>query len=186
MSDPNEYLKNFAGHSIPEDVLSLWSFEQVRQGCYSQGFELIPNDKSALSTWSEEPAFLERLVPIGQADGTGSIYAFWLPDATSALENAPIVIFGSEGGVHIVADSFRDLLRILTFDVEPMADFDNVSYYKDPEDHVPSEENADYIAWVRENFDIEPISDADQIVETARSKWGEAFKSWARQFIDVD
>jgi hypothetical protein len=46
-----------------------------------------------------------------------------------------VVLFGSEGGYHVVAENIQQLLHLLTYDVEPMTSWESVFYYKDKQDH---------------------------------------------------
>jgi hypothetical protein len=53
-------------------------------------------------------------------DGTGGLVAFWLVDADADLVAQPIVFFGSEGEVGVVACDFADYLWLLAQGVGPM------------------------------------------------------------------
>lgn len=53
-------------------------------------------------------------------DGTGGLVAFWLVDADAELLAQPIVFFGSEGEVGVVACDFADYLWLLAEGVGPM------------------------------------------------------------------
>ena len=186
MSSKQAFIDIFADLEAPQELLRLWDFEE---GCgrayFANGVELTVDGKIGLSTWSEAPAFLERFFPFAQADGTGSIYALWLPAMDAILREAPVVVFGSEGGVHIVAATVRELLQLLSFDAEPMVDHEGVSYYKDEEEQEPSEHHKAYAACLADHWDLEVIDDADALVEAAQAQWGDTFQRWAEGFIDI-
>jgi hypothetical protein len=52
-------------------------------------------------------------LPIASATGTGSMYAAWNDGKAKAVEDMPTVVFGDEGGVHVVAENLEGLLSIL-------------------------------------------------------------------------
>lgn len=182
---------------FPYDLLSLLTFtfenDYNAEGDLADGFYLyVDNNKSGLKTYSDDPAFLDAFYEFAQADGTGSTYAYWHYDKTQPLDQMPIVAFGSEGGVHIVAKSLRELLQILTYDVEPMIDLDDFYYYKnDDEDDENQDEPSDYhdefVEWLKENFDLDSLDEreqVDEIIANAQEEYGEQFKTWFEQYVD--
>lgn len=179
-----EYKKNFAPLAIPEELVKLLKLQKNLAGeFFSNGFELAADDKAGLATWSDKPEFLGCLYPIGQADGTGSTYAIWRVEGE--LSASPIVAFGSEGGVHVVADNLATLLRILTFDAEPMIDFDGITFFK-RKDHEPSTGAELYSMWLERETSLEPVSgDAEvkKLVKAAQQRHGKAFEQWMRKLI---
>lgn len=173
------------GLTLPEKLLPLIRFDRHAAGndFFSQGFEFrIDNDKAGLRTYSEDPAFLDSLYEFATADGTGSGYCFWLKDGNTNLEQAPVVVFGSEGGHHVVAHNFDELMQLLTFDSEAMIDWDEVCYYKDPDDFEPSAESDTYHHWLQCHFGISVIDDADAIVASAQATHQQAFREWVARF----
>ena len=52
-------------------------------------------------------------------DGTGGYAAFWLADPAADLLDQPVVFFGSEGELGVVAASFHDYLWLLAGGVGP-------------------------------------------------------------------
>lgn len=187
MTNRDEFVQAFAGHTLPRELTALLDFERdelTGNVYYADGFELAcDSDKGGLRTYSESPQFLAALLPFAQADGTGSEYAFWLgADLSQPLSQVPIVVFGSEGGHHVVAANIGELLQILTYDVEPMVDWDGVTYYKD-DGKEPSEGSAIYQSWLSREFSLDPVSDAAAIVSRAQRKHGKAFASWMEEFL---
>ena len=59
-------------------------------------------------------------MPFAQATGGGSFYALWSDGQTKTTSDMPVVVFGDEGGAHVVAENVRGLLQLLTYGVEPM------------------------------------------------------------------
>ena len=178
-----DYKKNFRPHDVPDALAKLLAFDGTQDGFYSSGFELAVDDKGGLKTWSEDPEFLSCLYPIGQANGSGSTYVIWR--RTGELSEAPVVVFGDEGGVYVVAENVAALLRILTFDVEPMVDHESVIYYKD-DDHEPSDGAKAYVRWLAKHFDAKPVANAKEVtalVKAAQKLHAKAFKAWMKPFL---
>ena len=187
MSTKNELVEYFQGLTLPSNFLPLVSFDQevAPDTYFSQGFEfLIDEEKFGLKTYSENTEFLNAIYEFASADGSGSSYGFWLKDGNLNLEFAPIVVFGSEGGFHIVARNFNELLQILTFDCEPMIDWDDVNYYRDPEDFEPSEKRAKYCDWLKDKCGFEVTENANTIVEVAQQEYQQLFKAWVSKFYE--
>lgn len=104
----NDFKKNFNGLMMPEELIKLLNFQNSvdKDKFYSSGFELNVIEKYGLKTYSEDLQFLNSILEFANADATGSSYGFWLRDKKENLKESPIVIFGSEGGYHIVAKNF--------------------------------------------------------------------------------
>jgi len=180
-----ELAKAFGKRQIPEILLELLNFVNTvsKDNWFSEGFEFsIDEEKYGLKTYSEENDFLHSLIEFAKADGTGSTYAIWIKNNDESLENMPIVAFGSEGGYHIVSENIKGLLEILSYDVEPMIDWDTVDYYKDEDDYEASEYIEIYQKWLTENYQIQVTNNADKIVENAQEKYQEEFELWVGKY----
>lgn len=175
------------GYPVPTILVDLLAFEadNAIDNYYSESFELIVDDKYSLKIFSKESTFLDQLFPFAQADNNGSFYAFWLRKGQD-LNTAPIVVFGSDGGYHVVANNLLSLLRLLSLDVEPMVDEDGVYYYKDEENYEPSPYSRKFKKWLREYYFLSPISTnfvAEQLVEEAQDLYQELFLLWMAPFV---
>lgn len=182
MIDLQRYKRNFAPHDVPDALVKLVAFDSTMRDFYSAGFELQLDDKAGFKTYSGDPAFLSCLYPIAQANSSGSTYAIWR--RAGALGEAPIVVFGDEGGTHIVADDILGLLRILTFDVELIVSWDSVNYFKG-EDAEPSFGAPFFATWLEEHFKLKPLGsqeEIDQLVENAQNRHAEPFQEWLGQY----
>lgn len=182
-----ECSQNFMGYPVPTILVDLLAFEadNTIDNYYSESFELIVDDKYSLKIFSKESTFLDQLFPFAQADNNGSFYAFWLRKGQD-LNTAPIVVFGSDGGYHVVANNLLSLLRLLSLDVEPMVDEDGVYYYKDEENYEPSPYSRKFKKWLREYYFLSPISTnfvAEQLVEEAQDLYQELFLLWMAPFV---
>lgn len=180
-----EFAVQFGNYKLPEDLVKLYEFEQEHGvESYSECFGLtITNDKIGIKTWSEEEEFYNSFIEFAGANGSGSSYAYWLIDKD--LNNCPIVVFGDEGGVHIVAESTRKLIQLLTLDTEISVDFDSVYFYKDEEYYEESENKEEFQEWVKEEFDLNAIEtneEADEIVDQAQRKYKQKFNDFLVKF----
>ena len=168
---------------IPE-LNALWSLQQ-QEGFeeYAEGFALTEYaDPSGLAAgWSKDPAFLSRLIPFAQANGSGSFYALWKVDDRPDLATLPVVVFGDEGGQHVVARNLRELFQLLAGNVEISVDWKEAYFYQD-EDDAP-DVNDDYVEWLASKFDLTPPADPAQIVAAAQAESGEPFATWSAPFL---
>jgi hypothetical protein len=183
MATLQEFSKNFDGKAVPEALSQLLEFqEEAGFENYAQGFGLLYDDKGGLKNgWSNDPAFLSRLMPFAQANGSGSFYALWQYENAVGLHRLPVVLFGDEGGEYIVAENIKGLLQLLTLDVEPMV-FEEVSFYKDA-GHEPSDYAKNYKKWLKSRFALDAIEKAEQIVGPAREKYQASFDAWKKQYF---
>ena len=187
MPSLKEFSGNFNGRKLPNELVQLLEFQNKSGGdVFSEGFELSANVKQGLYYgWSKNPDFLNNLFPFARANNSGSFYAFWSNSTTANLNDMPIVIFGDEGGEHIIAEDFLQLLKILTYDSEPMVDPDKVIYYKDEEGYRPSPKLDSFKRWIKETFNIDPTDSPDEIVNLARKKYWGAFDEWKLKYLKV-
>lgn len=185
MNIKDDLIEHFNGLSLPNRLLSLLKFDHkiAQNSCFSDGFEFsVDKEKIGLKTYSDNGEFLNAIYEFANADGTGSSYGFWLKDGNTNLEQVPIVAFGSEGGFHVVSNNFDELLQILTFDSEPMIDWDEISYYKDPDDFEPSAKSSEYRDWLNSECSLSTIDNVDEIVEKAQKLHKESFNAWVAKF----
>ncbi len=180
-----EFAVQFGSYKLPEDLVKLYEFEQEHGvESYSECFGLtITEEKRGIKTWSEEEEFYNSFIEFAGANGSGSLYAYWLIDKD--LNNCPIVVFGDEGGVHVVAESTRKLIQLLTLDTEISVDFDSAYFYKDEEYYEESENLEEFQEWVKEQFGFDAIEsneEADEIVAQAKRKYKQKFNDFLVKF----
>lgn len=178
------FKENLGIRELPATLekLILFQEEQSDFECYSQGFGVLIDDKSGIKSWSEDEAFLARLYPFAQANGSGSAYAFWDKDASGDLNGLPVVVFGDEGGVHVVASNLLKLMQMLLFDSEISVDFDEVYFYKDEDDYEESEDHQTYKNWLKKEFDLDPVEDPETLIREAEERYKEDFDRWFEQY----
>ena len=187
MSMKENLISYFGELTVPKKLLALLEFdnEVVGNNYFSDGFEFsLDEEKYGLKTYSDNESFLNSIYEFANADGTGSTYGFWLKDGNFNLEEVPIVAFGSEGGYHVVACNIDELLQILTFDSEPMIDWDEVFYYKEPDDFEPSSKIEEYKRWLKIEYSLPAIENADEIVKRAQKLHKDSFNAWVGKFYE--
>jgi hypothetical protein len=183
MNTLEEFALNFGGNPVPEALARLWDFQDdTGFESYCEGFGLIPDDKSGLENgWSDNPAFLEKLMPFAQANAGGSFYALWQYDDAVALDELPVVLFGDEGGEFVVAENINAFLRLLTLDTEPMT-YQEASYYKGEDDDA-TEYSGEYRNWLKKHFDLDAIEEESTILAPAREKYQARFDEWKSRYF---
>lgn len=184
----DDFKKNFNGQ-ITEELTQFFEInDELGFENYSQGFGLYEDDKSGIASWSEDEEFLDKLMPFAQANGSGSMYVLWNNDSGKSLNELPVVVFGDEGGYHIIAKNIFEFMRLLTFDTEISVDHEEVYFYKDEEDYEESENLPEYVNWLKENFNLDPVTDEDttSIIEAAQEKYKEDFDNWVAKYYSVD
>ncbi|WP_449352804.1 hypothetical protein [Streptomyces shaanxiensis] len=170
----------------PVEELNLLKGFQDRVGYenFARGFGLTEyGDISGLvAGWSRDPAFTGRLVPFAQATGGGSFYALWRIDDREDLATLPVVVFGDEGGEHVVARHVRELFQLLGFDEEISVEHAKASFYRD-EDEPHTDCHDEYVAWLDRHFGLPVAKDPVAVLAAAQAEFGERFADWIRPFL---
>lgn len=180
----NEFKENLGLTTIPVELEKLIHFQENISGFenYSEGFGVLIDDKSALKSWGNDNDFLDNVLQFAQANGSGSFYAIWNDGTKKTLNEMPVIVFGDEGGVHVVAKNLLELLQLLSFDSEISVDFDEAYFYKDEEDYEESEDLTAYLKWLKEEFGLDQIKTPDEIVKAAQATYKKDFDNWLAQY----
>lgn len=188
MVNLSEFEANFKNFEIPEELKELVNFQNSigDDENFSDQFYIGRDysDKSGITGYSDDDEFTNSIIEFAMADGSGSTYAFWVRDKNENIHEAPILAFGSEGGIHIVAKNVKELLKILTFDVEPAIGWDKIYFYKDEDDYEPTEKTEEYKKWVFEKYGIETTENPDEIVKSAQEIYEDEFQNWLKKYYN--
>ena len=186
--DSKEFKENWGLTEIPTELEKLIYFQTNISSYenYSDGFGVLIDEKWGLKSWSEDDLFLEKLFPFAQANGSGSFYCIWNDGTSKPMNNMPIVVFGDEGGVHIVAENILQLLHLLTFDTEITVDFDEIFFYKDEDDYEESEDLDEFLKWLKDDYNLDKIEDTSTIISSAQDKYKENFEKWFKQYYSEE
>ena len=125
----DDYKKAFGKYEVPLTLKKFAMFEE-EAGCgntFNRNFDLMV-DEDAFSTYLDEDELSEKeiasyndaLLPFATTDGTGGIVAFWIKKGNDDLEKAPIISFGSEGYIGVVAQDLKEFIKLLSFGAECM------------------------------------------------------------------
>ncbi|MFF1709088.1 hypothetical protein [Streptomyces sp. NPDC058268] len=170
---------------IPELNLLKEFHDGPGKAGFSAGFEMYEYGwrDAGLVQWldmTDSPelrARLDRLVPFAQATGSGSFYALWRCDDRADLATLPVVFFGDEGDLDVVASGLRDLFRLLAIDDECYLPEDE---WDDDDEH--SVGHGEYLDWLKERFGLTAPEAADPIIDRARDEYGLRFMDWLLEF----
>jgi len=184
--DSKAFKENWGPSAIPSELEKLIAFQNDSSAAefYAQGFAVTIDDKLGLKSWSEDPAFLEKLHPFAQANGTGSFYAIWDDGTEKPVNEMPIVVFGDEGGTHVVAGNMLQFLQLLSADTEISVEFDEAYFYRD-EDHDESSDRKKYVQWLKDEFGIDHSLDPGSIIKTAQERYKKRFDQWFEQYYNI-
>lgn len=175
-----------AEYSPVPELNQLKAFQdEVGYEAYAEGFGLDEfGDRSGLEAgWSKDAEFLARLTPFARATGGGSFYALWHVDSRADLATLPVVVFGDEGGQHVVARNLRELFRLLAFDTEITVDWEEAYYYRsDDQDH--SDAHAEFVTWLASRFGLTPAEDPDEVMAVAQTEFGDSFTVWSNAYLN--
>ncbi|EHQ43372.1 Uncharacterised protein [Myroides odoratus] len=189
-----EFTALFKGYKIPKELKSLLEF-QVSENIpsyYSNAIYLMTEETPLIESFSTEEEFLKAFIPFAEANSSGSIYAFWINNKeVDDLTQTPIVAFGDEGGVFVVAKNIQELLQIAAYDVEAVV-FEDEFYFQDKE--VLEEEGefnsaefcTEYLDWLRTEAKLKPIltiEGVDAIVDHAQTMYQEKLEQYIKRFV---
>ncbi len=187
-----DFAIQFGNHQVPKDLKLLFEFQkEYGSENYSECFYLDTPDDISLSSWSEDETFLKSFIEFAAANGSGSVYAYWLIDKN--IENCPIVVFGDEGGILVVSNNTQELIHLLTLDVEISVGLYGVSFYKeedidkddDYEYNEPSQYKEEFAAWAQTNFGLKALETTEEteiIVEKAQTKYQSKLNDFLKSF----
>jgi hypothetical protein len=152
----------------------------------SESFCLSLFDGSSRNSWSKDPQFKSTFLEFAVANGSGSSYAFWL--CNKELSACAIVVFGDEGGIHVVAQSISEWLLLLTFDCEISVSHDSAYFYREEDDidYEPSDSHIAFTNFVRDNINKQPLTsmtECDAIVEAAREQYQAVLETLVAKYV---
>ncbi|MFF3373549.1 hypothetical protein ACFYXF_11440 [Streptomyces sp. NPDC002680] len=175
---------NTAYSPVTEFNLLMDLQDRIGYENFADGFGLTEyGDLSGLvAGWSDDLEFTGRLIPFAQATGGGSFYALWKIDDRTDLATLPVVVFGDEGGQHVVARDVRELFQLLGFDAEISVDWERAYFYRD-EDEPYTEGRDEYVAWLDQHFGLPVATNPDAVLAAAQEELGQRFADWVRPFL---
>jgi len=190
----------YTPHKVPNTLKELIKIEEkLGADSYVISFYLDPESREEFfeGTFSYDNKALnskvaKHFLPLAHIDGTGANAALWLTDENiTDLENAPIVEFGSEGQIDIVAKNLKDFIYMLSFGIEPM-DGGYSQYLSINEEYYRRENFMAYRKWLKDVMNIEPVKDLEvwgtpkkieKMQEEAQTLYRDRLFQWLYRFI---
>jgi hypothetical protein len=159
--NPNVFAEVTGMGTVPEMLLKLFAFQdQYGFESYCNGFGIYPQTPDVFRNWTASDDLAGRLFCIGQANGSGSLYALWKADDAQPLEAQPVVAFGDEGGAWVVASNMLEFFKLLSFDSEPSVTTEDVSF---PLREEESPNHQKLVKWLKAQFGIAKVKKADEV-----------------------
>jgi len=185
--------------------------EEYGAETYAESFWIVNEEDDFFENWlalddtEKMKEYSQSVKVFASADGTGAHYAFWFTDGNTDKNKAPIICYGSEGEITLVAENIKDLIKMLSYGCECM---DGVFYHGfDKEDYEGYDNFLEYFInylpnfltfreFMKENLGIEPVSienlknskegECEEIVQLykkAQKKYKKAFDEWQYQYL---
>lgn len=85
-----------------------------------QEFQSADDNAAWLRAWTGNPSVDGAEYRVFGQDGTGGYAALWVTDASRPLLEQPVVFFGSEGDLGVIATCFTEYLWLLAAGIGPM------------------------------------------------------------------
>jgi hypothetical protein len=146
-------------HELPFDYDNGIDFEP-----YSE-FQSADENASWIKAWTGNKDLTAAEYRIFGQDGTGGYAAFWLIKPSVGLLEQPIVFFGSEGELGVIAVNFADYLWLLAANVGP---YEAVAYGAEAEDRGPR--NAAFEAFA-DTYAAADKKSATAVLANAKAKY---------------
>ena len=184
--------------------------EEYGAETYAESFWIVDDEDDFFEYWlaledkEKLKEYSQSVKIFASADGTGARYAFWFTDGNTDKNKAPIIYYGSEGEITLIAENIKDLIKMLSFGAECMDGcFGHYIDYEDEDDDFDFYEDfkesffnhVAFRAWMKKTLNIEPVSldglindDEDEseeieaLQEKARKNIKKDFDKWQYQF----
>jgi hypothetical protein len=125
-------------------------------------FQSAEQNATWIQAWTGNSELDPREYRIFGADGTGGNAAFWLVRPTKDVLEQPIVFFGSEGEIGVVARNFHEYLWLLADGVGP---YEAISYGGEKRKPAP-----DFAAFAQKHASKAKMS-AQEVVAAAKKEF---------------
>ncbi|WP_179258108.1 hypothetical protein [Enemella evansiae] len=167
------------GMRIPDELERAWQWmegqgfgERTEHGYFLTPYPgdrqlgIVFSDTETLEGWFEPGTpGQDRLLPIAQAAGDGSMAALWLDES----DGLRVVELGSEGEALILAESAIDFLRLIAIGYLELVSYELAG---PPEDEESIAAVSDFRAWVEETFEVTVPDEWNDVDES------DAFTAW--------
>jgi hypothetical protein len=140
-------------HAEPEDDGEVMDFEPYT------AFMSADDTRHWLRAWTGNDEVDGAAFRVFGQDGSGGYAAFWLVDPAKGILDQPVVFFGSEGELGVVASDFAHYLWLLAGGVGP---YEAVAYAGELGEPV-----AEFISFAKTHSNREPMTPRQVLAEAA-------------------
>ena len=168
------------------DLDALHQFqEHIGARFLAPGFELLEfGNQTGIRTWSQDPEFLGALHTFAQASASGSQYALWRMEDRGGTTSCPVVVFGDEGGLGVVARSLPELFQQVAAG-QALSVGDYTAWFHHVEDRNESDGvDERFLVWLADRYGLDPAEDPNAMIDVAVRQYGELFARWMGRFVD--
>ena len=162
------------GVTLPTCLRALCDYLDAHDYPLSGCFEICDWGREDAEAWFPNDPTTQRQVAIFGRGSTGSSYALWLVPISNP-DDAPVVLFGSEGEFIVLASNALEFCRLLGLGYSEV-EYDNLAA---PPDKWP--ETAGLRNWLAKRFSINFPATVEEIARTARERYP-GFGDWMRQW----
>lgn len=164
------------GVKLPECLRALCDYLDTHGYPLSGCFEICDWGRKDAEGWFPNDPATQRQVAIFGRGSTGSSYSLWL-ESTPNPDQAPVVLFGSEGELIVLASNAFEFCRLLGLGYSEV-EYDDLTV-------PPAEwaETAGLRAWLAERFQIDFPQTGKQIAEAGREQQPN-FIAWIERWIE--
>jgi hypothetical protein len=149
------------GHRLPEPIVRVCEYLSTHGYPISGCFELSQIGMDDLMTWfRNDPEAYQQFLPFGRG-ACGDVYAIWIHDVGISPEDAPVVMFGSEGELAVLASTPLEFIRLLCLGYSEIGLDDPASV---PRDY---DETAQFRQFMVQRYGFELPPNAESIITSA-------------------
>lgn len=158
------------GHRLPRPIVDICCFLQLNGYPISGCFEISNIGMDDVKAWfKDEPSSSGQFLPFGRG-ACGDVYALWLTDGLSP-DHAPVVMFGSEGELEVLARDSEQFCRLLCLGYAEIGLNDPTAEPTDFDETEP------FRRFMLERYNFELPATAAPIVDDAGGRFP-SFRSW--------
>lgn len=96
----------------------------------------------------------------------------------------PVVVFGDEGGIGLVARELPELWRQVASGQELVVDDYSAGFYHRDEAAESRASHEEFVVWLADRYRLSPAEDPDVLRHAAVAEYGEPFARWMGRFVD--
>ncbi|GAA5136914.1 hypothetical protein GCM10023213_12770 [Prosthecobacter algae] len=164
------------GHRLPPPVVDICAFLDVQGYPISGCFELSKIGVESLKGWfRKDPLAYQSFLPFGRG-ACGDVYALWLTEGLSP-DAAPVVMFGSEGALVVIATDAKEFCRLLCLGYSEIGLDDPASC------PAAFDETEPFRRFMQARYGFQLPATAESIMSAAAGRFP-AFKDWVLERQD--